>query len=346
MTPSEKPTLPDIRIGKSPKFHKLVWSSPILVKLEDNGLNPAEAAQKERLLRRVTMDLTGLPPTIEEIDAFLNDSESNAYEKVVDQLLHSEAYAERMAMEWMDLARYADSHGMHADGWRMMWPWRDWVIQAFKKNMPYDQFVTWQLAGDLLPNANREQKLATAFHRNHTMTAEGGAVDEEFRLEYVFDRANTTATAFLGLTMECARCHDHKFDPISQEEFYQFSAFFNNVRDLGMTGDDGNYGPMLLLPSSETEQKLEELGEAIEVQEQQLKLSESIVTATEGFLKNLPKIDTQTDLLGYFPMESLHDPIPPRPHHTPAICMHPMGVCIAGKVHPFHRHPFCISFRM
>ena len=120
--------------------------------------------------------------------------------------------------------------------------------------MPYDQFVTWQLAGDLLPNANREQKLATAFHRNHTMTAEGGAVDEEFRLEYVFDRANTTATAFLGLTMECARCHDHKFDPISQEEFYQFSAFFNNVRDLGMTGDDGNYGPMLLLPSSETEQ--------------------------------------------------------------------------------------------
>ncbi len=222
-------------------------------------LEPADRAAKERQLKRVYMDLTGLPPTVAEQDAFLQSSDPDAYEQVVDRLLASDACAERLTLEWMDVARYADSHGLHADGWRRMWPWRDWVIDAFKDNMSYDEFVTKQLAGDLLPDAHREDILATAFHRNHPMTAEGGAIDEEYRLEYVADRTNTTATAFMGMTMECAKCHDHKFDPISQKQYYQLSAFFNNVKELGMTGDDGDYGPMLKLISSDTEQLLSDL---------------------------------------------------------------------------------------
>jgi len=221
-------------------------------RLSQEGLSPSNPATKERLIRRVTMDLTGLPPTISAIDKFFSDDSDDAYEIVVDQLLNSKAFAERLATEWLDVSRYADSHGIHADGARRMWPWRDWVIDAFASNMPYDQFGTWQLAGDLLPDATREQKLATAFNRNHTMTGEGGAIDEEYRLGYVFDRAETTATAFLGLTTMCAKCHDHKFDPISQKEYFEMTAFFNNVREIGMTGDDGDYGPMLSLADEET----------------------------------------------------------------------------------------------
>jgi hypothetical protein len=236
-------------------------------KLKLRNLEPALQADKERLLRRVTLDLTGLPPTIEEQDAFLADSDENAYEKVVDRLLASKAYAERMTLEWLDVARYADSHGFHADGARTMWPWRDWVIEAFDQNMPYDTFVTEQLSGDLIPDAKREQIVATAFNRNHPMTAEGGVVDEEFRLEYVANRTNTLGTAFLGLTLECARCHDHKFDPITQKEYYQVSAFFNNMRELGMTGDDGDFGPMLPLPSSKTDSIIAYLDQQISVLE-------------------------------------------------------------------------------
>lgn len=235
----------------------------IQVRLARQQLRPSPKADKETLLRRVTMDLTGLSPTIEEIESFLADNSGNAYDRLLDRLLATDAHAERLTLDWMDLSRYADSHGLHADGWRRMWPWRDWVISAFQKNMPYDEFVTWQLAGDLMPNPSTEQILATAFHRNHPMTAEGGVIDEEFRLYYVFDRVETTATAFLGLTMNCARCHDHKFDPISQKEYYQLAAFFNNVRELGMTGDDGNYGPVLALPDAETAKKLEDLDQQI-----------------------------------------------------------------------------------
>ncbi|MEM1121393.1 MAG: DUF1549 domain-containing protein, partial [Bacteroidota bacterium] len=275
--------------------------------LLEKNLTPSKEANKERLLRRVYMDLTGLPPSIAEIDAFLADNSANAFEKVVDQLLQTDAYAERMSMEWMDIARYADSHGLHADGARLMWPWRDWVIQSFKDNMPYDQFVTWQLAGDLLPNATKEQKLATAFNRNHPMTAEGGAVDEEFRLEYVFDRANTTATAFLGLTMECARCHDHKFDPLSQEEFYQFAAFFNNVKELGMTGDDGNYGPMLTLPDAATEQKLAEINADIQAKESELQLTKKQLAEQSTFISQLISRSSKKPkgMIGYYSFDRM-----------------------------------------
>ncbi|MGI9542695.1 MAG: DUF1553 domain-containing protein, partial [Cyclobacteriaceae bacterium] len=272
-----------------------------LTNLEKLKMAPEPEADKERLLRRVTMDLTGLPPTIQEIDAFLDDDSSDAYEKVVDRLLATDAYAERMAMEWMDVARYADSHGLHADGWRLMWPWRDWVIKAFKENMPYDQFITLQLAGDLMPQATQDQKLATAFHRNHPMTAEGGAVDEEFRLEYVFDRANTTATAFLGLTMECARCHDHKFDPISQKEYFQLSAFFNNVKELGMTGDDGNYGPHLLLHSKETKEALDALNEKIAKTEEKLDYNDKQIADLDQYIGKARNLRTHA----HFPLDQI-----------------------------------------
>ncbi len=174
----------------------------VYAKLIKNSLSPAANTTKEQLLRRVTIDLTGMVPTLSELNFFLNDKSTDAYEKVVDRLLKSDAHAERLTTEWLDLARYSDSHGYHADGSRHMWPWRDWVIKAFRENMPYNDFVTEQIAGDLLPNATKEQILATAFNRNHPMTSEGGAIDEEFRVDYVTNRTNTFGTAFLGMTME------------------------------------------------------------------------------------------------------------------------------------------------
>ena len=190
---------------------------------------------------------------------FLADDSPQAYERLVDRLLASDACAERLAMEWLDVARYADSHGLHADGARQGWQWRDWVIDAFRRNMPYDQFVTWQLAGDLLPAATREQRLATAFLRNHIITSEGGVVDEEYRWNYVFDRVETFGTAMLGLTMQCCRCHDHKFDPISQREYYALASFFDNQAELGMIGDDGVFGPAMELTDRYIDLRLEEL---------------------------------------------------------------------------------------
>ncbi len=231
----------------------------VLQKLAAAGLQPAPEADKRTLVRRLYLDLLGLPPSPAEVDAFLRDSTPDAYERLADRLLESDACAERLALDWLDLARYADSHGLHADGARRMWPWRDWVISAFRRNLPYDKFVTWQLAGDLLPAATDEQRLATAFLRNHAMTAEGGVIDEEVRLNYVFDRVETVSTAFLGLTIGCARCHDHKFDPFTQREYYQMAAFFNNVRELGMTGDDGDFGPLLPLPDDNAKRELEKL---------------------------------------------------------------------------------------
>ncbi len=258
--------------------------------LLQKGLSPAEQADKSRLLRRVTMDLTGLPPRVEDIDAFLADGSDDAYDKVVDRLLSSTAFAERMALDWLDLARYADSHGFHADGSRRMWPWRDWVIDAFRENMPYDQFVTEQLAGDLIPNASKDQVIATAFNRNHPMTAEGGALDEEFRQEYVANRTNTIGTAFMGLTLECARCHDHKFDPISQKEYYQMTAFFNSVKELGMTGDDGDYGPTVLLSDEETDELIAYLDNQILEVEEDLER----MTATASEVKEVRPILSQS----------------------------------------------------
>ena len=244
-------------------------------KLNENGLTFSEPAIKERLIRRVYFDLTGLPPSIEDVNNFKNDESPKAYEKIIDKLLASEENAERLTMDWLDLSRYADSHGLHADGLRTMWPWRDWVINAFKNNMPYDEFVTKQLAGDLLTNASRQDIIPTAFNRNTPMTAEGGVVDEEWRLNYVFDRTETFGTAFLGLTVMCAKCHDHKFDPISQRDYYELAAFFNQTKELGMTGDDGDFGPLLLLPEPNKEKTLNKIQEQISYKKKQLELKQN-----------------------------------------------------------------------
>lgn len=262
--PLEEQKVPDV---KGSEWIKNPIDRFVLARLEQEGLQPSSPAGKEQLIRRVTFDLTGLPPTLPEIDAFLADESSQAYEKVVDRLLASKAYGERMAIDWMDVGRYADSHGYQADGLRTMWPWRDWVIESFNKNLAYDKFVTWQLAGDMMPNATREQVLATAFNRNHGLNSEAGAIDEEFRTEYVLDRTNTLGAAFLGLTLECARCHDHKYDPIEQKEYFQLSAFFNNVKELGLASADGNAGPTVLLPEEEVEKKLNFVQQKIAEQE-------------------------------------------------------------------------------
>ncbi|QMU28573.1 PSD1 and planctomycete cytochrome C domain-containing protein [Adhaeribacter radiodurans] len=206
----------------------------ILEKQEQKGLAPNPEADKERLLKRVSLDLIGLPPSLELMNQFMADTSANAYEKIVDQLLQNPAYGEKMAVHWLDVARYADSHGFQDDGYRTQWPWRDWVIHALNQNISYKDFITWQLAGDLMPNATKEQVLATGFNRNHKITEEGGVVDEEYRVMYVSDRSDTFGKALLGVTTECARCHDHKYDPFSQKEYYQLYSFFNNVKEVGI----------------------------------------------------------------------------------------------------------------
>ena len=211
----------------------------VLKKLRKEGLQASNKANKTALLRRLTFDLTGLPPSLEELEDFLNDERADAYERAIDRLFQSEAYAENMTARWLDVARYADTHGYQDDLERVMWPWRDWVIHAFKKNMPYDKFVQWQLAGDLLPHATKEQLIATAFNRNHKITQEGGVIPEEYRVEYVSDRTQTFGTAFLGLTFECAKCHDHKYDPLGQKDYYSLYSFFNNVPEKGLIEEYG-----------------------------------------------------------------------------------------------------------
>jgi hypothetical protein len=227
------PLRPHQPVVKDTEWPKNAIDRFVLAKLEKEGIKPSPEADKATLIRRVTLDLTGLPPTPEEVDAFVADKSDDAYEKVVDRLLASPRYGEHMVWSWLEVARYADTNGYQADPMRTMWPWRDWVIKAMNDNLPFDQFVIWQLAGDLLPNATRDQRLASGFNRNHPFNGEGGRIPEETRVENVMDRAETTATTFLGLTVGCARCHDHKFDPISQKEYYSFYAYFNQCAETG-----------------------------------------------------------------------------------------------------------------
>ena len=241
-------------------------------RLQDAGLKPAAEAGREKLIRRLSLDLTGLPPTLAEIDAFIKDRNPDAYEKLVDRLLSSPAYGERMASDWLDVARYSDTYGYQVDRDRFVWPWRDWVVKAFNANTPYDEFITLQLAGDLLPNATDEEILPTTFNRLHSQKVEGGSTPEEFRVEYVADRTHTFATAFLGLTFECARCHDHKYDPLTQKEYYKLFAFFNNIDEFGLyayfTGSVPT--PTLLYAPPAHKQKIADAAEKVTRAEEEL----------------------------------------------------------------------------
>ncbi|PHS10687.1 MAG: chromosome segregation protein [Blastopirellula sp.] len=251
----------------------------VAVQLKSQGLKPNDAASKETLIRRVTLDLTGLPPTLNELDAFLNDDSPEAFKTVVDRLLASPRYGEHMAWAWLDAARYADSNGYQQDRTRTMWPWRDWVVDAINQNMPFDQFTVEQLAGDLLPNATLEQKIATGFNRNHMLNGEGGRIAEESRVEYVINRVDTTSTVWLGLTAGCARCHDHKYDPLTQKEFYQLFAYFNNIEESGRVDRGGNAAPTIKIPSAQ--------------QTQQLALLNQQLAGLQTELKELPKPSEQ-----------------------------------------------------
>jgi hypothetical protein len=272
-------------------------------RLELEGLKPSPEADRTIWLRRVTLDLTGLVPTPQETDAFLDDRSEQAYARVVDRLLASPRYGERMAVPWLDVARYADSYGYQSDQLCPTWPYRDWVVKAFNQNLPYSQFVTWQLAGDLLPNATRDQRLATEFNRLHRMTNEGGSVAEEWRMEGVADRVKTFGTAFLGYTTECARCHDHKYDPITQRDYYALSAFFNNIDEYGLYDrSDIVPTPSLLLPTPKQERDYKAAVAAVVEREQTLKdLRMQREPEFQQWLAH-PSV-VQADLVGQFDFE-------------------------------------------
>lgn len=270
--PLEKPVVPD---GKGTEIDRFVRAG-----LAKESLQMQPEAEPTRLMRRVTFDLTGLPPTLEELDAYLANESPNRYNEWVDELLSRPSYGERMATPWLDASRYADSYGFQRDENREVWAWRDWVIDAFNENLPYDDFLTWQIAGDLLPDATHDQKLATAFCRLHQQENEGGSVEEEYRVEYVADRAQTVATAFMGLTFECARCHDHKYDPISQKDYFGLFAFFNNVNESGLYSyfTTSVPTPTMELPTENQSERRENLQKSVAQKVAKL----ATVTATEG----------------------------------------------------------------
>jgi len=292
--PPQRPALSEVKL--------LDWSRQpidrfIVARLEQERLTPSVEANKETLIRRVTMELVGLPPTVEEVDAFLADGSPDAYERLVDRLFASPRYGERMVLEWLDAARYADSNGYQTDGTRAMWPWRDWVVRAMNANMPFDQFTIEQLAGDLLPHATIDQKIATGFNRNHMLNGEGGAIAEESRVEYVVNRVDTTSTVWLGLTIGCARCHDHKYDPITQREFYELSTFFNTIGEGGgVDRRSATAAPTLELPTEEQTQRINELQAKVNEFERQLKeKTEQLAALQPEWEKTLDasKLETQ-----------------------------------------------------
>lgn len=302
---------------KSPKFPEVTnksWPRNgidffVLDRLTSKGMIPSPEATKTTLIRRVSLDLTGLPPTPEEVEAFLTDKSEGAYERVVDRLLRSPRYGERMTQQWLDAARYADSNGYQTDGERIMWRWRDWVIDAFNANMPFDQFTIEQLAGDMLPQPTLEQRIATGFNRNHRGNGEGGIIPEEFAVEYVVDRVETTATVWQGLTLGCARCHDHKYDPFTQKEFYEAFAFFNNIPERGKVWKYGNSPPMIKAPTKKQQQQLADFDHQIELSHQKFsKLTSKLVKTQQkweaSFKKRRPlHWSISEDLLAHFPLD-------------------------------------------
>lgn len=289
--PPEKATVPNTVDKNASEIDQFIYAAQQKV-----GLKAAQRAPKEILLRRLYFDIIGLPPSVNAIDNFLNDREANAYEKVVDALLSSPAYGERMASNWMDISRYADTNGYQDDTERFMWPWRDWVIHAYNKNMPYDQFVKWQLAGDLLPDATQEQILATGFNRNHMITQEGGVIEEEYRVEYVADRTVTTAKSFMGLTMECARCHDHKYDDLTQKDFFNLYNFFNQLEEKGRIGYQEIAEPKIRLTQEMVKKELRFVQWPDSIQEVEVMVMDEVKNLRNTYVLNRGAYDAPTDI--------------------------------------------------
>ncbi|MDA0348921.1 MAG: DUF1553 domain-containing protein [Verrucomicrobia bacterium] len=304
-----RPEIPDLS-AKNKSWASNEIDHFIAARLHEEGLEPSNLALKETQIRRVTLDLTGLPPTPNEVEAFLNDKSPDAWEKVVDRLLASERYGERMALVWLDAARYADSGGYQNDAQRSQWPWRDWVIEAYNSNMPFDQFTIEQLAGDLLPNPSKNQRLATAFNRNHRINNEGGIVPEEYLVEYVADRAETTSTVWLGLTVGCARCHDHKYDPISQKDYYELFAFFHNLDENGKDGDIAPR-PNMMVYTTGTEEEHLQLKKTISNTENEIKnLSKNRASIFNAWINEQKEGKQELiDELAQFPEARLHFPL-------------------------------------
>ncbi|HLF93201.1 MAG TPA: DUF1549 domain-containing protein, partial [Planctomycetota bacterium] len=265
------PKRPELPAVKHAGWVRTPIDAFLLARLEREKLDPSTEADRITLLRRASLDLTGLPPTPQEVDAFLADPAPDAYEKQVDRLLASPRYGEHMAWPWLSAARYSDTNGYQGDGTRTMWPWRDWVIDALNRNMPFDRFTVEQLAGDLLPTPTLPQRIATGFNRNHMLNGEGGRIPEESRVDYVADRVETTATVWMGLTAGCARCHDHKYDPVTQKEFYRLFAFFNNLPESGGVDRRSSANPVLEIPTPEQTEKIAALKKALGEVDQRLK---------------------------------------------------------------------------
>ena len=292
--PPVRPTLPAV--------DDTTWSHNgldyfVQARLEWEGLEPAPPADRITLLRRVTLALTGVPPTPSEVDVFLADRAPDAYEQVVTRLLESPRYGEHMALAWLDAARYADTSGYQADWERFMWPWRDWVVDAYNANMPFDQFTIEQLAGDLLPEATMSQRLATGFNRNHRTNDEGGSLDAEFEVEYVVDRVDTTSTVWLGLTTGCARCHDHKYEPISQREYYRLFAFFNNVPEKGIDGRKGAAVPYIEVPNQRVNARIEGLRSKLKRLQDQRSDAQGNVTQSDSVNTQIASLEKEIEQL-------------------------------------------------
>ncbi|MBI1372589.1 MAG: DUF1553 domain-containing protein [Phycisphaera sp.] len=306
----ERPELPKV---SNEQWVKNAIDRFVMARLDAEGLKPSPEADRRTLIRRVTLDMTGLPPTVEDVEAFVADKSPNAYEKMVDRVLASPRYGQRMASMWLDAARYGDTSVHHADGPRQMWAWRDHIVNAYNQNQPFDQFSTEQLAGDLLPDATVVQKLASGFNRNNATTDEGGAIAEEYRVEYAVDRVKTTSTVWLGLTMECGQCHEHKYDPITHDEYYQFYAFFNISADGGMQTRKGNAAPMVSVPDEKSLTLLPDVRAKIADEEEKLKAREQAMgpefeawlkkTEADFVLDNKAVNLVPTDALAYYPLD-------------------------------------------
>ena len=313
--PPQRPALPVLSEANTPRARNPI-DRFVLARLEAEGLGPSPEAAPETWLRRVSLDLTGLPPTPEDIDAFLADIRERgeaAYEAAADRLLASPHFGERMAIDWLDAARYADTHGFNNDSARTMWRWRDWVIDAFNSNKPYDRFITEQLAGDLLPQATVDQRLATGFCRNHVINSEGGIIDEEYRVEYVSDRVRTMSMAWMGLTMECCRCHDHKYDPVTQRDYYRMFSFFNNVPEFGEDGRNGNCAPIMPAPTHEQTAELRRAEKEIATFDGRLEKMRALRDWSDADVALVKKLASEAvaatpekDLALYLPCENAH----------------------------------------